>query len=142
MERKTNWLAVAVAVVAAMVVGFLWYGPVFGGTWMAANGFSMEGEKFFKNGVEMTPSMTPMIVNIGAMIVFALLMNWLLGRTGATTWSEGAKIGASVGLFMALNLCIGILFADRPTSLLPVEGLYPLVQLTLMGAILGGWRKK
>ncbi len=117
MERKTNWIAIVVAVVAAMVVGFLWYGPVFGASWMASNGFTMDeaAHKVYKNGVELPMSMTPMYFNIAAMIVFALLMNWLTGRAGATTWAEGAKVGAAVG---------------------------PLVQLTLMGAIVGGWRKK
>ncbi len=142
METKTNWLAIAAAVVASLVVGFLWYGPLFGATWMAGNGITMEGEKPFKNGVEMSMSLTPMWVNIAVMIVFVLLMNWLLRRTGSTTWAAGAKVGAVVGLFMALNIGVGILFASRPAGLILVDGFYPLAQLTLMGAIVGGWRKK
>ncbi|HLD39833.1 MAG TPA: DUF1761 family protein, partial [Candidatus Nanoarchaeia archaeon] len=33
-----NYLAVLVAAIAAYVVGFLWYGPVFGKKWMALMG--------------------------------------------------------------------------------------------------------
>lgn len=142
MERKTNWLAVVAAIVAVMAVGFLWYGPVFGGTWMAANGYSMEGEKVLKNGVETPMDMTPMYINTVVMIVFALLINWLLGRTGSTTWSDGAKVGGAVGLIAGLGNVLGILFAGRPDSLIPVDGLYPIVQMALMGAIIGGWQKK
>lgn len=144
MKRKTNWLAIAVAVVVSMVIGFLWYGMLFTETWAAANGITldMENHKAFKNGVEMSSSPLPMIFNIACTIVFALLMNWLLGRTGSVTWPEGAKVGAVVGLFLALSVCIGILFADRDRSLITVDALHPLIQLTVMGAIIGGWQKK
>ncbi|HVE75608.1 MAG TPA: DUF1761 domain-containing protein, partial [Actinomycetota bacterium] len=37
-----NWLAVLVATVAAMVLGFLWYGPVFGRIWLAGMGKTQE----------------------------------------------------------------------------------------------------
>src|SRR5262249_30889084 len=36
-----NWLAIAVAVIAAFVFGFLWYGPLFGKTWAKLMGFDM-----------------------------------------------------------------------------------------------------
>jgi len=144
MERKTNWIAIVVAAVAAMVIGFLWYGPLFSKPWMAAYGFTMDeaNQKLFKDGVELPMDMTPMIFNTLAMFVFAFLMNWLTARAGANTWAEGAKIGAIVGIFVGATRCLGLLFAAEPGSLLPIEGLYPVVQLSVMGAILGGWKKK
>lgn len=33
-----NWLAIVAAAVAAFVVGFLWYGPLFGKRWADAMG--------------------------------------------------------------------------------------------------------
>ena len=36
-----NWIAIIVATAAAMVIGFLWYGPVFGKAWMALSGRGM-----------------------------------------------------------------------------------------------------
>src|SRR5216117_550063 len=36
-----NWVAIIVATVAAMVIGFLWYGPVFGKSWMTLSGRGM-----------------------------------------------------------------------------------------------------
>ena len=32
-QISINWLAVLASVVAAMVVGYLWYGPLFGKAW-------------------------------------------------------------------------------------------------------------
>ncbi len=142
MERKTNWLAIAAAVVVSMIIGFLWYGLLFQNQWMAGNGFTMEGEKMFKDGVEIPMSSTPMIFNTIAMVVYALIMNWLLGRIGANTWMDGAKVGGAIGLLMAVGVYIGNVFAQNPMSLTMVDGSYSLVLFTLIGAILGGWQKK
>ncbi len=38
-----DWLAVVVGAVLFMVVGFIWYGPLFGQQWSAATGIPMEG---------------------------------------------------------------------------------------------------
>ena len=70
---KTNWLAIAASVVVGMFIGFLWYGMLFQNQWMAGNGFTMEGDKMFKNGAEIPISSTPMIVNTVAMLVYALI---------------------------------------------------------------------
>jgi len=142
MERKTNWPAIAVAVVVSMIIGFLWYGLLFQNQWMAGNGFTMEGEKMFKDGVEIPMSSTPMIFNTIAMVVYALIMNWLLGRIGANTWMDGAKVGAAIGVLMAVGVYTGDLFAQNPMSLTMVDGSYSLVLFTIIGAILGGWQKK
>ncbi|MBK8965152.1 MAG: DUF1761 domain-containing protein [Saprospiraceae bacterium] len=142
MERKTNWLAIVVAVVGTMLLGFLWYGVLFQEQWMAGNGFTMEGDKMFKNGVEVPMSSTPMIVNTIAMVVYALAMNWFLGRMGINSWMDGAKAGGVFGLVFFVGIATGNLFANNPFSLTLVDGLYSLVLFTLIGAILGGWTKK
>lgn len=142
MERKTNWLAIAAAVIAAMVIGFLWYGALFQDQWMAGNGITQEGEKYLKNGVEMPMSATPMIFNTIAMILYALVINWLLGRMGVSNWMDGAMTGGVIGLLMAVGEHTGNLFANNPSSLSMVDGSYSLVLFALMGAIIGGWQKK
>ena len=37
-----NWLAVLVSVIANMVIGAIWYGPLLGKPWMKELGFTME----------------------------------------------------------------------------------------------------
>jgi hypothetical protein len=142
MEQKTNWLAVAAAAVAGMVIGFLWYGLLFQNQWMAGNGITMEGEKIFKNGTEMPASAMPMIVNFLVMLVYAAIMNWLLQKMNVSTWATGATVGASIGLLMALGILTGNLFAGSPSSLTMVDGSYSLTLFAVIGAIVGGWRKK
>jgi hypothetical protein len=38
MSLDINWLAVVVAAVATFVLGGVWYGPLFGRVWRAAEG--------------------------------------------------------------------------------------------------------
>ena len=40
-----NWLAIIAAAVAIFVVGFIWYGPLFGKAWMESTGMTEEKAK-------------------------------------------------------------------------------------------------
>jgi hypothetical protein len=142
MEAKTNWLAIITSIVASMVIGFLWYGMLFQEQWMAGNGITMEGEKMFKNGAEIPMTPTPMVVNLLSMVVYALIFNWLLKRMNVSTWQSGAVFGASIGIIVFLGVLTGNLFAVNPSSLSMIDGSYSFVMFTLIGAIIGGWRKK
>ncbi len=142
MERKTNWIAVIVAALVGMFLGFLWYGFIFQTLWAAGNGITTEGGVYLKDGVEMPMSATPMLFNTFGMFVYALLVNWLLGLTSAKTWMDGAKVGGAIGLIVAMNITIGNMFANDPASLSMVDGSYSLACFIAMGAILGGWQKK
>lgn len=141
---KTNWLAVIVAAVGGVLIGFLWYGVLFQQQWMAGNGITMDESqmKLFKDGVEQPSSNAPMIVNMMAMVFYALVMNWLLKRSGANTLSTGLMTGGVVGLIMAVGVFVTNLFAMAPSNLSLVDGSYSLVLFAVMGAILGAWQKK
>lgn len=41
MDVPINYLAIAIGTVAAMLLGWLWYGPVFGATWRRLTGEPM-----------------------------------------------------------------------------------------------------
>lgn len=142
MERKTNWMAIIVAAVAGMALGFLWYGLLFQEQWMAGNGITLEGEKMFKNGAEIPMSSTPMLVNTLAMLLYAVVMNWLMGRMGVGSYGEGATAGAAIGLVMTVGVWTGNLFANNPGNLTLVDGSYSFILFTVIGAIVGGWQKK
>lgn len=140
--RNTNWLAVAAAAVAGMAIGFLWYGALFQDQWMAGNGISMDGDTVLKDGVEQPMSSMPMVINTLAMIIYAIFMDWIIFKTNDTTWAKGATLGLILGLVMVVSVYVGNLFAMAPMSLSMVDGSYALVLFTVMGAIIGGWRKR
>lgn len=141
MENKTNWIAIITSVVCAFFIGFLWYGFLFKNLWMAGNGYTMEGDKMFKNGTEIMMDMTPMFVNVIGLFVYAWVMNWLINKTGSTSLQSGMMLGAIVGLTHLIGVIVGNLFAANPMSLSLVNGSYMFVLFIAMGSILGGWRK-
>lgn len=140
--RNTNWLAIAVSVVAGMAIGFLWYGALFQNQWMEGNGITMDGDTVLKDGIEQVSSSTPMIINTLAMAIYAIFMDWLINKTQDTSWAKGATLGLILGLVMVVSIYVGNLFAMSPISLTMVDGSYSMVLFTVIGAIIGGWRKK
>ena len=45
MEIAVNWMGVVVAAVLSVVLGFIWYGPLFGKVWMKHSGVNMPDHK-------------------------------------------------------------------------------------------------
>lgn len=142
MLGKTNTTAVLLASVAGMVIGFLWYGALFQEQWMAGNGITQSGDQMFRDGKPMDMSPLPMILNFLSMLVYALILNWMQNSMGVSTWQGGAKVGAAVGLMASLTSILGHLFAGDPSTLSLVDGSYLLVLFTVIGAVVGGWRRR
>src|SRR3989338_3101979 len=69
-----NYLAVITAAVVNMAIGFLWYGPAFGKTWVKLMGFTPEKlEEMKKKG--MTMSLIMMFI---ASLVMAYVLAYFL----------------------------------------------------------------
>lgn len=109
---QLNYLAVLVAALAAFVLGFLWYGPVFGKQWMGYMGFTQEDvKKTPKNKMTVAYVITFVSGFVEAMFLlfFTLLLQtqfwhvaimiWIgfivFAETGVATWG-----GKSWGLFV------------------------------------------
>ncbi len=142
MEAKTNWIALLVAALAGMGLGWLWYGMLFQDQWMAGNGITMVDGKMMKNGAEMSMGQLPMIINAVSLLVYAYLMNWLIKKTNSWGWQAGATLGVVIGLVPLFGIYTGNRFAGNPISLSMVDGFYSLVLFIIMGAIIGAWRAK
>ena len=127
-----NWLAIIIAALANMVIGFLWYGTwAFGKSWMKLSGRNM-GEGF-PAGAGPLYALTAV-----AAVVQAITMAWLIGQTGANSGSAGAIVGLYVGMgIVAAAMFAEVLFAGRHPRLFAIVAGYSVVALVVQGAIIG-----
>ena len=157
-----NILAILVAAISALVVGFVWYNPkVFGNAWMKAAGLS---EEQLKGG--------NMAKIFALALLFAILLAFSLqGMTihqmGAfsmvggdvenalpsyqafmddygdafRTFKHGALHGVLAGIFIALPLIgTNALFERKGAKYIFINSGYWVVTFGIMGAIICGWR--
>jgi hypothetical protein len=128
-----NYLAIFIAGLIPMITGFLWYGPLFGKQWMKEVGLKKESMK----------QPNPVIYLI--MFVGALIQSYVLAHfisfANATTTVEGMATGAWAALgFVATTQLANFLFSGKSKQLYFIDIGYHLLNLLLMGAVLGGWR--
>jgi hypothetical protein len=126
-----NWIAIIVAAVVPMVLGALWYGPLFSEPWLRAVGRTRE---------ELTGGQLGYVISaVGALIVsyaMARIMRW---AEVDDLWN-GALVGILIWLgFVATILAATTYYGGRPRALWFINAGYWLVAMTVVGAIHGAW---
>lgn len=134
-SMKHNHLAIALAVVANQVVGFVWYSPLlFFDLW--SSGFRMEPDLPFKEGFG------PFFVALGTALVAAYVLSWIVVRQDIRTGLRGLELGALLAVgFVITSTWLHYSFARLPFSVVAIDGGFSLVSLSLIGYIIGAWRK-
>lgn len=128
-----NLLAIVVAALASMALGFVWYQPaVFGDLWMRLNGKTRE--ELGKPG----PAYA--LTALGALLAAAATAVVLEGF-GARTLTSGVGIGGLLGVgIIAPVLATDHVFSGRPIPLYLLNVAYHVLSFIAMGAILGAWQ--
>ncbi len=128
-----NYVAVVAAAVASFVVGWLWYGPLFGKTWMKLTGKTSMGNKD-----EMPKSMV--IVFIGALIT-AWVLSAFLQLTGSTTLSSALPVAVWAWLGFQAPETVGVvLWEGKSWNLFFLNAAQKLVNLLVIAAVLSYWK--
>ena len=135
-EQKINYLAVLAGIVLQFVLGFLWYGPLFGDPWMEMVGLDAAT-------VEANPPGAGIwISNVISAAASMLLLAWLFVKLGVNTLVRGICIAFLVGfVFIILPNMISGFYADDPYWLAWITGGNTTVGLMIGGGILGGWKR-
>jgi hypothetical protein len=133
LETPVNWIAVVVAAVANMVLGFIWYSrPVFGNRWM-----SLIGRRADELG-----GAGPLyaLTFVGALLA-AYILAVFSRRLDASTLLHGMQIGFLVWIgFVATATVADYVFSGRPAGLWLINNGYQLLIFVVMGAIVAVWR--
>lgn len=127
---EINWLAVVVGTVGYMVLGALWYGPLFGSLWMRSMGYAgpedVEGEDSWENYAMTT------LGSLVAAVALAVLIDWV----GAATWTMGLTVGLVAGVgFVATTGLQAVPFEDRSWTTYALSVGYNVVALAGIGVL-------
>ena len=121
--------AVLVSVVAYSLIGWIWYGPLFGKQWMAAMKISKEG---------MSGSMMPMLYGVIVSVFKAYFLDRVVTLTGVST-VFGAMVSAFwiwFGFILTYGLILHI-YERRSNALTTIEQGFELVWFLVAGALIG-----
>lgn len=136
-----NYLAVVVVAIINMVLGWLWYGPLFGQMWTKMMGFS-------KEHIDAARA-KGMGGSYAIMAIGSLLMSWVLATFIGSAEAHYEIWTASYGVHIALYLWLGLIvpatissvaFEGKSWKLWFLNVGYYLVALCIMGGILAVWR--
>ncbi len=157
-----NFYAVLVSALVTLLVGFVWYSPkVFGTIWMNETG--MTEEKAKQSNMLKVFGLTIFYSLMLSLLMPALVIHQMgaLGLIGGDpalakpsyaafladygdafrTFKHGALHGFMSGLFLALPItAINSLFEQKSWKYILVTAGYWIVSMTIMGAIICGWK--
>jgi hypothetical protein len=135
-----NLLAILVAAISTMVVGFLWYSPLlFAKPWVREMGYDLNDKAKME---EMKKSAGPAYAgSFAASLVSAFTLALFLHWARAESPHYGLMVGFHVWLgFVATVQFTSALFMKQSMKLFAINTGYQLVCYLVMGAILTGWK--
>lgn len=131
-----NWLAVIVSGAAAMMIGFMWYGPLFGNAWKKANKFT---DKDMKN-MKITPKMAMSLGTINS-FVMAIFLALIISALNSNSLVSGILAGVVLWAGIAATTRVNsVIFEQRTVSLYIINTGYDLVTILTMAIILSIWK--
>lgn len=136
MFESVNIIAIIGSGIVSMIIGFVWYGPLFGKTWATLQGWS-EADMKAKQSQGMAKAYGMMFVGS---LVLAAVLGMFSKTLGAITLSDGVMLGFFAWLgFAAPLLLSSVLWEGRSWKLYALNAGYNLVQFVLLGAIVTLW---
>ncbi len=132
--HEVNLLAVLVAGIVPMIIGALWYGPLFGKRWMAL----MEA-----TGEELREGFNPLKTH-GVGFVLSLLTAYVLAQLLAE-YAGGAMVGVHVALLALIAFVLpvshqSVAYEGRKAGLAWLNILYNGVALVAQAVVIASWR--
>lgn len=130
---QINWLAVLLAFISSMAIGFVWYMPaVLGRRWMQAIGKTEEDLKNIDGGAGIW---VPMMLAAALTSILLAVFISKLGLDNAVAGGWFALVVAVV--FRAGGHVIHNGFAGRPAVVTVIDSGHDILAMTVAGAIIG-----
>jgi len=132
-----NYLAVLVAAISQMIIGAIWYGPLFGKEWINYMGFKKDKKSMQKMKEGAKKSYIWMFIGS---VITAMVFSYIIDYADATTAIDGMIGGFWIWIGFVVPLLAGmVLWEGKSKGLYYINVGYYLVSLMIMGAILAVW---
>ena len=132
MFGSVNWIAVIVAAVASMALGFGWY-MALGNQWMGALGKTRD--QIMASGNQAAPFIIAFLMQLVMAYSLALFVPKLMGSTSIV---NGLIVGFHVWLgFVITSMVINHRYQGSKWSLTLIDGGYLLGVLLVQGVVIG-----
>jgi hypothetical protein len=144
MMADINYLAVLVAGVASMIIGYIWYGPLFGKAWARGMGWDTTNQEQMGRMKKMAgPAYVQQF--IGALIMAYVLAHVVWMSSVALPDYSSTMRGINSGFFSWLGFVLPVKYGDKlwtgkKFKYVAIDLGYYLVLLIVMGLILSCWR--
>jgi hypothetical protein len=141
---EINYVAILVAAIASMVVGGIWYGPLFGKLWMKGMGWDpSDHEHMAKMKKAAGPAYAQQF--IGSLLTGYALAHMLWAFGIALPEITGAAAGFQAGFWSWVGFVLPVKYGDKlwggkKFKYLSVDLAYYLVNLVIMAVIIAVWR--
>ena len=130
-----NYLEILVASVAVFALGAIWYGPVFGKTWMKLEGITQDSIRAMK----LTPGQA-MAMGFVNTIIMVSVLNWLISTLAITTIAAAVTPILLVWLGFLVTTSAGdFLWKGKSVKLFLFNISYQLASTAIAAAILVCW---
>jgi hypothetical protein len=143
--ENVNWIALIVAALSTLVIGFLWYGPLFGKAWMKETGIT---EEQAQKGMILRFGLSVVLAFIAVFFIFAnsVITGGMppdlhgVEVTKFHTFGHGVVHGIMTALFVAMPVLVtNSLFEQKSFKYILINVGYWVVTFAIMGGIVNAW---
>lgn len=138
MEIQVNYLAVFLAAVASMVIGFIWYSPMVAGKqWMKLSGHTADSLKKAQKEIGKLYGLSFVVA-----LITAYVLSHVMTMAQTTLGYDRFTTGLTSAFWMWLGFVMPVqltdqIFGAKKWMLLAINTGYQLVALLAMGVVLG-----
>jgi Protein of unknown function (DUF1761) len=126
-----NFLAIAVAAVAAFVISGVWYGVL-------GNQLTALHPAYTDSG---PPSAQDALIELARNLVVAFVVAWLAGEIGVGDWAQAAMLGFVLWIGFPVVLLTGSVYHEKvPVKLASIHAGDWLLKLVAISMIIAVWQ--
>ena len=131
LVASLNWLAAVVGGIAYFVIGWLWYGPLFGKAWMKEKGMEEHPEP---------PNPIIFFYTLILQIIAGISLGLFIVALDIQTALQGLYVGLAAGAgFLLTTTGLNGIYNEMSLKLFSIDSGYHLVGFAAAGLIIGLW---